>query len=285
MSVALIVGERAPLLGGAVYAGSDQSRRRAQAVLDAFRAWDGSPGAFLDRVRAGEIALPPDPDDPVLFARSLPWTWAVEAVVLKQLWPNAPGRPGAHLLQTRSDFRKRTGGHLGPRSDAAELRELLAGHELAGVVTTSHDTLAESALGERFHYGGLPRPQVARGADSWEYYNEPDPEANEVELTGAIPVCKLHGSINWQLDGGRVTIWRDMRVPSRDLGAAAIAVRLEPVWAAAEALLKSADHWIVAGAEPEPLRPLLEAARPRSIAVHGADAERWRHRIRTHASQ
>jgi hypothetical protein len=274
VSAALILG--APhTLGGAVYAGSPESRSRVQAVLDAARGWEVEP--FLAAVRAGEIALPPDPRDPSLFPRSLPWSWAVEAVVSKLLWPDAPGRPGAHLLQTRAEFRKRTGGHLGPQGEAS----LIAGHELTGVVTTRYDTLAEGLAGD-FHYGGLPRPQSAQGADSWDYYNEPDPERNAVELDGNVPVCKLHGSINWQLDGGRVTIWRDMRVPSRDLGAAAIAVRLEPVWAAAEAVLATADHWIVAGAAPDALRPLLAATRPKSIAVHGADAARWEAIVRRH---
>jgi hypothetical protein len=255
MRTALILGERSPRLGGAIHAGSEEQRRRVQTVLAAYPG--GDPDAFLVRVRAGEVPLPSDPD--TLFPRPLPYAWAVEAIVLKLLWPDSAAKPGAHLLKA---FRKRTGGHLGPPLERTILGDLVAEHDLQGVVTTAYDTTAERALGS-FHYGGLPRPQYARGADAWEYYNEPDPESAAVELDGPLPVCKLHGSLNWDLDG---TIWRDMRVPSRDPARAAIAVRLEPVWSEARKVLAAADRWIVAGVELDAIEPLTHGLRPAEIS-------------------
>ena len=280
MRVALILGAgwsaaaRYPggedLLRGPVYVGSEASRVRVQAVLDAYRRCDRPLEEFLARVRSGQVVMPPDPGDPSLFDRSLPWTWAVETVVLKLMSPGM-GRSGdgAELLSARADFRRREGGHLGTPVHAEAHRELVASHDLAGVVTTNLDTLAEGVLGE-FHYGGLPLPQRAQGAGSWEYYNDPDPESNAVELAGAVPLCKLHGSVNWELAGDRVVIWRDMRVPSRDPGRAAIFERLPSVWEAATEVLSAAEHWVVVGlAEPWPLlTACARAGALRSVALH-----------------
>ena len=250
MRTALILGELSTRLGGAIHASNPDQQRRVQAVLDAYPGGDADD--FLDKVREGAIPLAADPG--TLFPRPLPYAWAVEAIVLKLLWPDSGAKPGAHLLKA---FRKRTGGHLGPPLERTRLDELVAGHDVAGVVTTAYDTAAERALGA-FHYGGLPRPQYARGADAWEYYNQPDPDGNAVELAGPVPVCKLYGSVNWDLDG---TIWRDMRVPSRDPARAAIATRIDAVWKAARAVLAAADHWIVVGDDPGEVADGLRPAR------------------------
>src|SRR5262249_5167451 len=155
----------------------------------------------------------------------LPHAWVIEALALKLLRPDAEGRREARLLPTRADFRSRDGGHLEPARHTerhrAFLAELEAEHELIGVVTTTWDTRIEGRLEGRFHYGGLPRPQLARGAGSWDYYNDPDPERHALELDGPIAVCKLNGSVNWDGD----TIWRDMRLPSRDPAKAALDTR------------------------------------------------------------
>jgi hypothetical protein len=239
------------LLSGPVYAASEDSRTRVQTVLDAYRGPDHQ--TFLRAVRAGTVQPAPDPDELSLFDRPLPYAWAIEAIALKLLRPDGRGRREARLLPTRADFRTRDGGHLEPaggtQAHRALLAQLDAGHELIGVVTTTYDTLIEGLLHGRFHYGGLPRPQHAVGAGSWEYYNDPRPEERALELDGEIPVCKLNGSVNWEGS----TIWRDMRLPSRDPARAALDVRLPQVRAAAQELLDAADRLILVGTDAPPL--------------------------------
>jgi hypothetical protein len=220
-------------------------------VLDAYRGPDHV--TFLRAVRAGSVQTPPDPDELSLFDRPLPYAWAVEAVALKLLRPDARGKREARVLPTRADFRTRDGGHLEPadrtQSHRALLAQLEAEHELIGVVTTTYDTLIEGLLNGRFHYGGLPRPQLALGASSWDYYNDPRPEERSLALDGAIPVCKLNGSVNWE--GER--IWRDMRVPSRDPARASLETRLPAVVSRARELLDEADQVLLVGIEAPPL--------------------------------
>lgn len=269
------------LLRGTVRVGTEESRRRVQAVLDAYDQRD--PEAFLAAVRRGEILAPPNPGEPSLFDEPLPWRWAVEAVLLKLTWPEpSPAQPArAQLLPARTDFRRRHGGHLEERAAEHEafVSAIRAEHEIVGVVTTNYDTLAEGVLGDGFHYGGLGPGQWARGASAWEYYNRPNPESNAIALDGAIPLCKLHGSLNWERAGDRIVIWRDVRVPHRDPGAAEIATRIEPVWDAAEAVLKSAERWIVVGssARDAAVQELLTTSRPLDVHLHdpAPDVRHW----------
>ena len=259
------------LLRGTVHVGSEESRRRVQAVLDAYDQRD--PEAFLATVRRGEILVPPNPGEPSLFDEPLPWRWAVEAVMLRLTWPEpASAKARARLLPARTDFRKRRGGHLEERAAEHEafVSAILAEHEVVGVVTTNYDTLAEGVLRDGFHYGGLGPDQRARGASAWEYYNEPNPDQNAIALTGAIPLCKLQGSLNWERAG---VIWRDMRVPHRDPGAAEIAVQIPAVWEAAHEVLANAERWIVVGysAQDAAVRELLIASRGMLVDVEVHD--------------
>jgi hypothetical protein len=246
------------LLRGAVSVADEPALARVRATLDAFARFAAPAERFLDAVRAGKVLVPPGPDDePTLFeggAGLLPWTWAVETLVLKLLWPGG-GTGGAELLQSRADLRKRRGGHLHEPANAAAhhafAQALLAEHELIGIVTTNYDTLAEGVFTGTFHYGGLGPNQLALGANFWDYYNDPAPERRAIELSGPIPVCKLRGSINWEREHDTVAIWRDMRLPSRDPSRALIE-RLAPVWDAAADVLEAAERWIVVGYSAAP---------------------------------
>src|SRR6202040_290832 len=67
------------------------------------------------------------------------------------------------------------------------------------VVTTNYDILIERALRHRpmrrspgCFYGGLPRPQHLKGAA--QPFSVRSPE-RLIEMTGTIPVYKLHGSL------------------------------------------------------------------------------------------
>jgi hypothetical protein len=156
---------------------------------------------------------------------------------------------------------------------------LLMRVSLAGVITTNYDLLAERSLRHRemkrpplpgFFYAGLPRSIIATGqAQPWTVHDRRD----RVALTGRIPLAKLHGSLNWSIQGEQphqpalanlpdqrladsVKVYQDVRASFRDGGTAAIVppipekkppAWLSPVWSAARTLLSEAETWIVVG--------------------------------------
>ena len=130
------------------------------------------------------------------------------------------------------------------------------------VVTTNYDLLIERCLRHRyikgwgmpgFFYGGVRRPQIARGtALPWGW----EDRQRWVEIQGSIPLLKIHGSLNWALENGELTLYQDMRPAFRHGGEAAIIPPipekrvpdwLKPVWTEAERILCGAECWIVCG--------------------------------------
>ena len=148
--------------------------------------------------------------------------------------------------------------HCGPHS--AFWREVTgkAGHVTA--ITTNYDILIERGLRHRpmkrvfgpgCYYGGIPKPQLLRGTQlPWAY------QGSHIELDGAIPVYKLHGSLNWSRTGDGLELFQDLRPAFRGGGDAAIIppvpekeipAWLRPVWSSAEEELARAAVWIVCG--------------------------------------
>lgn len=179
------------------------------------------------------------------------------------------------------------------------MRELLHEHCLTGLVTTNYDMLAERVLRHRpmrrdpepgFYYGGLPRPQRAHGHLPWDRF---DPhfagKPGDLELTGTVPVCKLHGSLNWERGGNAIALFRDQRRAYSHGGTAAIIppsaekqaqAWLSPVWQAAEGVLNRSKTWIVVGYSlpdyDHAVRDLLHRASRgdvRSVILHDPVAE------------
>jgi len=129
-------------------------------------------------------------------------------------------------------------------------------------ITTNYDLLIERCLrhkpmkrafGPGFYYGGLKRPQVLKG--SALPFTVTDPQ-RFVELTGSIPIFKLHGSLSWSWSGGMLELYQDLRPAFRRGGDAAIVPPvsqkqvpewLKPIWDEAELGLSQADCWIVCG--------------------------------------
>lgn len=77
-----------------------------------------------------------------------------------------------------------------------------------------------------------------------------------VELTGSMPVYKLHGSLSWARSVSGLELYQDMRPAFRRGGDAAIVPPipekevpewLRPIWKEAELKLSQADCWIVCG--------------------------------------
>lgn len=130
------------------------------------------------------------------------------------------------------------------------------------VVTTNYDLLIERILRHRpmkrsfgpgFYYGGLLRPQILKGAA--QPFTVKDPQ-RFVELTGSLPLYKLHGSLSWALSSNGIEMFQDMRPAFRHGGDAAIVPPisekkvpdwLRPIWEQAEMCLSQGDCWIVCG--------------------------------------
>jgi hypothetical protein len=130
------------------------------------------------------------------------------------------------------------------------------------VVTTNYDLCVERCLRHRriarssmpgCFYGGLPLPQTAEGvALPWRTENR----MRTISMEGTIPVFKVHGSLNWVLREGQVSLYQDARAAFRHGGDVAIVppipekqvpLWLQSVWMEAERQLARANTWIVCG--------------------------------------
>ncbi len=130
------------------------------------------------------------------------------------------------------------------------------------VVTTNYDLLIERALRHRpmkrgfgpgCYYGGLAQPQILKGMALPFSVQKPE---RFVELYGAVPVYKFHGSLNWSNKPGGLELFQDHRPAFRHGGDAAIVpplpqkktpAWLKSIWQEAERQLRSATYWVVCG--------------------------------------
>ena len=161
------------------------------------------------------------PDLPVPARAVPPFEWAVELI-------------GAALASPLSSDTTTTNFRYGARitfpfhctSLSAFWREITGKASHVAAVTTNYDILIERVLrhkgmrrvfGPGFYYGGIPKPQVLRGTFlPWADYG------SRLELEGAIPIYKLHGSLNWSRAGEGLELFQDLRPAFRGGGDAAI---------------------------------------------------------------
>jgi hypothetical protein len=122
------------------------------------------------------------------------------------------------------------------------------------VLTTNYDILVERELRHRpmrrprspgCFYGGIARPQVLKGAA--QPFSQWAPE-RIIEMTGTVPVFKLHGSLNWVLNGQSIVMFQDMRAVFRHGGTAAI---IPPI---PQKLVRVAPHMGCSRIEPASIR-------------------------------
>ncbi len=197
----------------------------------------------------------PFPDFPVPARVIPPFEWAVEllATVLATPLPSDTTvtnfRYGARVM-----FPFRCDSHF------AFWREVIGKASHVAAITTNYDILIERGLRHRrmtrvfgpgCYYDGIPKPQLLRGTQlPWAY------QGNYVELEGAVPIYKLHGSLNWARAGDGLELFQDLRPAFRGGGDAAIIppvpekeipTWLQPVWSSAEEELANAAIWIVCG--------------------------------------
>lgn len=187
-----------------------------------------------------------------------PWKWAVEYVSAAIASAGTP--PASLNIDPRYSNRVNR-----PSKSAVHRRfwsTVVSEAAELSVLTTNYDILIERTLRHRAmkrpsspgcFYGGLPRPQQLKGAA--QPFSAWSPE-RLIEMTGSIPVYKLHGSLNWSLIGETLVAYQDMRAAYCDGGNAAIIPPvpeksvpgwLKTVWEEAELALRGSDVWIVCG--------------------------------------
>jgi len=195
------------------------------------------------------------PDCPVPARFIPPFEWAVELLGAALATP-LPGDTTA----TNFRYGARIMFPLHCSSHSTFWREVTRKTSHAAAITTNYDILVERGLRHRrmtrvfgpgCYYGGIPKPQLLRGTQlPWAY------QGNHIELEGAIPVYKLHGSLNWSRAGDGLELFQDFRPAFRGGGDAAIIPPvpekeipewLRPVWSGAEEELARGAVWIVCG--------------------------------------
>jgi hypothetical protein len=181
------------------------------------------------------------------------------------LWPAVVHFVGARLAEpdhVRLEHELRYGERITKPSPAPRhhqfLEKVLESYDLRGVVTTNYDLLAERTLRHRV-MSGPPRPgfyypgataQRLQGASTFSTRHK------WVEVTGSVPLCKLHGSLNWIEEGDGFGAFADCRPAYRSERPSFIVApepektapsRLIPIWEVAASLLGEAPIWIVVG--------------------------------------
>jgi hypothetical protein len=231
---------------------SENSKRRFDAVLTAYYEWlNAHPGGHAEQFM----------DD--LYRQHLShvapiWNWAVEYVGAVIASAGTPPWSLNRNPRYSNRINRPSITNVHRRFWATILGKCI---DIA-VATTNYDILAEQALRHRpfrrppapgCFYGGFERPQKLKGAA--QPFSAWSPE-RVIELTGRVPVFKLHGSLNWSLESNRLTMYQDLRAAFRKGGNAAIVPPipdkdlpswLKPVWKEAEIALRQSRVWIICG--------------------------------------
>lgn len=124
------------------------------------------------------------------------------------------------------------------------------------VLTTNYDILAERGLRNAprprvprpgFHYGDGREHLAGGGYPSYTHIRK-------ITVTGSVPLLKLHGSVSWSYQKGKLIHYHDCRPAVRGDAAILAPVTekkmpqyLQPVWAKARTALSQAPIWIFVG--------------------------------------
>jgi len=239
------------LLSSDVLVTSEWARRHFSAVWEDFHRWESSnPNGFPEQYLT-ELFVGARGSKAPVFSSAI----ALIAAVLA-----TPRGPDVGTYNTRYSVRVTQPSRCAPHVQLWST--VFQSFDQIGVLTTNYDLLIERALRHRpmkrvfgpgFFYGGLERPQVFTGLALPFTVQLP---MTHVELTGSVPLFKLHGSLSWSLAGGKMELFQDMRPAFRRSPTAAIIPPilhkdtpswLLPVWTQAEAWLTKADTWIICG--------------------------------------
>jgi SIR2-like domain len=270
---------------------SERSRRRFFTVREHYENWQREHAAEYPEQYMGLVyTQSAGPDAPQ-------WDWVVEYVCAAIA---SAGTPPASLNRNPR-YSSRVNRPFYCTAHQQFWNALFSITRDVSVITTNYDILVERVLRHRpmrrpwsrgCFYGGLARPQILRGAA--QPFSRWAPE-RIIEMTGTIPVFKLHGSLNWTLNGQSIVTFQDMRPAFRHGGTAAIMPPvpeklvppwLHEIWREAELSLRRSDVWVICGYslpayDTEVLRLLKKAGigRPLSIFLLSPEADvlqkRW----------
>jgi len=227
-----------------------EAKRRYEVVLRGWRAWKAihpsqGPEQFLTELYRAAVLGP------------IPWAWAAEFVAAILATP-LPHDRGAHQAR----YGGRITRPVNVPSHEAFWDLVSSRFSVTAVVTSNYDILAERGLRHRpmrrtnrsgVYYGGLGRPQVLKGTAL--PFSAAKPE-RFIELEGDIPIYKLHGSLNWGLEAGALTLYQDLRPAFRHGSDAQIVPPvvekeapswLLDIWGGARQALASCSTWLVCG--------------------------------------
>ena len=239
------------LLDSETFIGSRKREARFRAVWEDYDKWR------RDRESDNPEEYLADLYDNFMERPGPPFSWAVELVAAVIA---SPRYPETTFINPRYGLRITTPSRCREHVDFWTV--VTGTFPDVSVITTNYDLCVERALRHRpmervfapgCYYGGLPRPQQLKGLAMPFRGNRPQ---RWVELTGSVPVYKLHGSLNWSRGSAGLDLSQDLRPAFRRAGDSAIIppmsekrtpAWLRGVWAESEACLAEAGWWIVCG--------------------------------------
>jgi hypothetical protein len=256
---------------------SDRSGERFRIVQEDYENWQQhNPGAYPEQymglVYENKAGL-----------HAPRWNWLVEYVCAVIASAGTP--PGSLNRNPRYSNRVNVPFHCGAHQSFWS--SLFRVSDDVSVITTNYDILVERVVRHRqmqrppspgCFYGGIARPQKLTGAA--QPFSRWAP-ARTIEMSGSIPVFKLHGALNWSLNNGSMVMYQDLRPVFRHGGTAAIIPPipeklvppwLQSTWRSAEESLRQSNVWIVCGYslphyDAEVLRLLEKAGARRSLNI------------------
>jgi hypothetical protein len=240
-----------------VLAMSEGSRRRFDAVLQRYQRWQQhNPNDHAEQF-LGELY------QEHLRSINPQWNWAVE--YMSAVIASAGTPPQSRNRNPR--YSNRISNPIASSVYRSFWKAVVTRSDDVSVLTTNYDILIERGLRHKpmkrpvspgGFYGGLPRPQWLKGAA--QPFSVFSPE-RLIEMTGGIPIYKLHGSLSWSLNGETLLTYQDLRSAFRNGGDAAIIPPipekalprwLRAVWQEAELVLRRSDVWVICGYSAPP---------------------------------
>jgi SIR2-like domain len=231
---------------------SEGSRKRFAVVREHYEKWQHDHPKEFPEQYMGHIY------NRAINGYAPKWKWVVEYVSCVIASAGTP--PGS--LNRNPRYSNRINRPSDSEIHGAFWATVLEDSDELAVATTNYDILIEKVLRHRpmlrprlpgCFYGGLPRPQHLKGAAQPFSVHSPE---RLIEMTGTIPVYKLHGSLTWALSEDTVQTYQDMRAAFRHGGTAALVPPipekpvppwLRPVWNEAAMALRRSNTWVVCG--------------------------------------
>lgn len=239
------------LLNTQFYLSSNGARARAEDILSIWEKWkEANPSAGVEQFIGA------------VYERRVPgafWQTLVEVIQAVLATPRGPDWP----TRRSPRYEGRITVPIRCRAHEVFWEAVLRRFDLQAVATTNYDLFVERGLRHRairsmpgVHYGGVKRPQILVGTAQPFSVHKQD---RIVEMEGAIPLFKLHGSLNWSFKNVGPTelqMYQDPRASFRKGGDAAIVPPLpekiapswlKEIWIQCEQALKTCQEWIVVG--------------------------------------